>query len=181
MIEEEEEPVEIEEEQQVPEEVNEVKHCHHACGHSHGLIDMNMDLQSLEAISQKICGDHDHPYSRIDDVITEEFWNSMFKEYPRIKKSWGLKVIMGADFDPSETKYKEAVPDSNEYVVYKFQKNSGIDSYLRLFQCKFQDGCHRVIQSPSKFYDHLRSHTRERPFVCHCGVAFVQRANLNKH
>lgn len=142
---------------------------------------MNMDLQSLEVNAQRLCGDKHQPYARIEDVITEEFWQQMYAEYPRIKKSWGLKIIMGKDFDPSETKYKESVPDSKEYIVFKFQKNSGVESYLRLFQCKFQNCCHRVIQSPSKFYDHLRSHTRERPFVCHCGVAFVQRANLNKH
>lgn len=44
----------------------------------------------------------------------------MHAEYPRIKKSWGLRVIMGSDFDPCETKYKESVPESEEYIVFKF-------------------------------------------------------------
>ena len=80
---------------------------------------------------------------------------------------------MGKDFDPCETQYKEKVPENKDYIVYKFQKNIKNESYLRFFQCKFKDGCHKVIQSPSRFYDHLRSHNGERPFICYCGVAFA--------
>lgn len=50
-----------------------------------------------------------------------------------MKKIWKVKVIIGKYFDHSETKYKETAPDSRDYIVYKFMKNSGTNSYLRLF------------------------------------------------
>jgi hypothetical protein len=37
------------------------------------------------------------------------------------------------------------------------------------------------------FYDHLRIHTKERPFICpfknqlDCNLTFTQKSNLNKH
>ena len=87
----------------------------------------------------------DKPYCHVNEILHPSFWEEMFAEYPRMKKHWGLKVIMGKHFDHTETRYKESVPSSTDYIVYKFQKTSGVNSFLRLFQCKFDDGCHRVI------------------------------------
>lgn len=139
-----------------------------------------MDMDTVRGIVQTVFANREG-FCHIDEILAPAFWDQLIAEYPRIRKSWGLRVILGEDFDHTETKYQEQIPDCNQYIVYKFEKNADLSSYLRLFHCKFQNGCHRVVQSPSKFYDHLRSHTRERPFTCHCGVAFVQRANLKKH
>ena len=106
----------------------------------------------------------------------------MCLDLPHLKKTQRVEVILGADFDANETKYKEPLPHSTEFIVFKFSKANESESHSRIFQCKFGDNCHRVIQSPSKFYDHLRSHTCERPFVCHhCDAAFAQKTNLVKH
>ena len=89
-----------------------------------------------------------------------------------------MVIIPGNNFDASETKYKDQVPACTDYVVYKFVKDEEKGHFFRMFQCKYEGGCHRLFPSPNKFYDHLRSHTRERPFICHCGVAFAQKTNL---
>jgi len=44
--------------------------------------------------------------------------------------------------------------------------------------------CNKQFRKWHNFFDHLRMHTRERPFACpytDCNEKFTQRANLNKH
>lgn len=70
------------------------------------LIEANLDLKSVKAIAQSIFAGGLN-YCHIDDILSPSFWDQMFAEYPRMKKTWGLKVIMGEHFDHSETRYKE--------------------------------------------------------------------------
>ena len=50
--------------------------------------------------------------------------------------------------------------------------------------CKSGQHCNKTFRKWHNFFDHLRMHTGERPFVCPyegCSEKFTQRANLNKH
>lgn len=47
-----------------------------------------------------------------------------------------------------------------------------------------ENKCLKVFSSLSKFYSHLRIHTKEKPYVCSypgCRKSFNQRGNLNQH
>jgi uncharacterized Zn-finger protein len=51
-------------------------------------------------------------------------------------------------------------------------------------KCDHQ-GCQQHFRKWHNFYNHLRFHTKEKPFVCPyfntCGQSFSQMSNLNKH
>jgi Cdc6-like AAA superfamily ATPase len=44
--------------------------------------------------------------------------------------------------------------------------NQNIKLRKRIFQCKFENNCNKLNSGPSKFYDHLRSHTFDKPYIC---------------
>ena len=89
---------------------------------------------------------------------------------------------MGPKFDLSETKCPDNKAASETFIVFKlFDKHDKAEKQLRFFQCKHPK-CNRIIMSPSKFFDHLRSHTNERRFKCEkCDLSFVQKTNLIQH
>ncbi|GMR53176.1 hypothetical protein PMAYCL1PPCAC_23371, partial [Pristionchus mayeri] len=42
--------------------------------------------------------------------------------------------------------------------------------------------CNKTFKHPSKIAEHMRKHTRERPFLCHiCGARFTQGGSLKVH
>lgn len=61
--------------------------------------------------------------------------------------------------------------------------------FRRLIECLHSDEttggpCGAIHHDLNKFYDHLRTHTKEKPFKCPiegCDIAFAQKGNLNRH
>ena len=80
---------------------------------------------------------------------------------------------------------KHHVPSSRMFNIYKF-KNPETLRYLKVLKCEHL-GCSQSFKKWHNFYNHLRTHTNERPFECvlrfviNCKKAFTQKSNLNKH
>ena len=78
-----------------------------------------------------------------------------------------VKISTGNNYENEETEndeYKEA-SECKEYVILEFKKKY-IIKRKRIFQCKFKNSCHKLFKVPSKLHDHLRSHTKEKPYNC---------------
>ena len=106
----------------------------------------------------------------------------MMRDFSKVKHHSWVRMITGDQFDLATVTVKtDQIPSSNEFVVYDFENFMDDDGGFKIYQCKYEGGCHRTIPNPSKFMDHMRSHTKDRPFLCRhegCGKAFSQRTNL---
>ena len=103
-----------------------------------------------------------------------------------------VEVIQGSELggDLSRIKInqresKHHVPSTRSFRIFKF-KNPTTQRYLKILKCDFP-GCPMNFRKWHNFYDHLRIHTKERPFACpyrrqlKCSLTFTQKSNLNKH
>ncbi|EJD06179.1 uncharacterized protein FOMMEDRAFT_153579 [Fomitiporia mediterranea MF3/22] len=51
----------------------------------------------------------------------------------------------------------------------------------KTFQCRGYGDCHMVFSRSEHLARHVRKHTGERPFTCHCGKQFSRLDNLRQH
>ena len=103
----------------------------------------------------------------IKEVFSKQFRKKLTKEFPKVKHNWHVRCITGENFDLKHmTAHWKQIPKSTDYVVFVFKRFEGDTGDFKLFQCKFGGLCHRIVPNPSKFMDHMRSHTKDRPFAC---------------
>ena len=94
------------------------------------------------------------------------------------------KIYMqhGSRFSMDSIKIEEAVPNTRQFRVFKYQ-NPRTMRQVKILKCD-HDNCKLFFRKWHNFFDHLRVHTGERPFVCSepgCDQSFTQKANLTKH
>ena len=74
------------------------------------------------------------------------------------------------------------VPENTlNYKVYFFLKSLSQTRLFKLFQCQ-HPGCNYAEKCMSKFFNHVRIHTAEKPYKCdECPSSFAQQINLRMH
>jgi len=91
-------------------------------------------------------------------------------------------VNTGRTFDLRSVQIKKHVPATQKFRIFTF-KNPKSKRLIKVWKCDHED-CGKHFRKWHNFFDHLRIHTNERPYVCPlpgCGFSFTQKANLNKH
>jgi uncharacterized Zn-finger protein len=56
------------------------------------------------------------------------------------------------------------IPSTRSFRIFKF-KNPKTSRYLKILKCDYPE-CPMNFRKWHNFYDHLRIHTKERPFIC---------------
>ena len=100
-----------------------------------------------------------------------------------------MAIIHGNHFNPKLFGFKDSIPAFKEYVFFYLRNFNKKKQFHRLFQCWYHEKddhtpCGMVINDLNKFFDHIRTHSLERPFKCtvkSCDITFSQRGNLKRH
>lgn len=93
-----------------------------------------------------------------------------------------VTIESGRTFDLRSVQIKKHVPDTKQFRIFTY-KNPRSKRHIKVLKCDHEN-CDKWFRKWHNFFDHLRIHTNERPYVCpvpDCGFSFTQRANLNKH
>lgn len=75
------------------------------------------------------------------------------------------------------------IPSIRTFTYVKYFKVKS-KRWTHAFFCEHPSGCNRIFRKWHNLFDHLRSHTKEKPFIClvrGCEHGFTQKSNLNKH
>ena len=74
------------------------------------------------------------------------------------------------------------IPNTSYYKILRY-KHAETRRIRRIMECQYP-GCNKQFRKRCNFFDHLRIHTNEKPFICPvegCSKGFSQSANLTKH
>ncbi|PWN35886.1 uncharacterized protein FA14DRAFT_48631 [Meira miltonrushii] len=110
---------------------------------------------------------------------------SYYSHYPAANTT----AIRAADL-PNEAKQRQAESVPANRTASTSNETSGASSAdsganssgnVTMFQCRGFGDCKMVFTRSEHLARHVRKHTGERPFRCHCGKAFSRLDNLRQH
>lgn len=85
-----------------------------------------------------------------------------------------VTVESGRTFDLRSVQIKKHVPSTKKFRIFTY-KNPKSKRYIKVLKCD-HEGCPKWFRKWHNFFDHLRIHTNERPYVCphvNCGFSFT--------
>lgn len=99
-----------------------------------------------------------------------------------------VTIVHGQDLNPALYGFTEFIPGCKDYVLCMVPSLRNQKSF-KVFECLVKEHgtqvqCGVVMTNMRRFFYHMLTHTKERPYVCQeegCGWAFSQKINLERH
>jgi uncharacterized Zn-finger protein len=113
------------------------------------------------------------------DIIYDDM-AKILKQVPRGSKI--TNIVLGVNYDKCKNPIDVSFPNTTSFKIITVKKLS-TNRHSKLLKCDHED-CHRIFKKWHNFFDHLRIHTCEKPYVCsnsYCEMSFSQKSNLKKH
>lgn len=145
----------------------------------------NADINeaSLEmAKSQSNCEDNkchkDEPETLTMLQIKEKYGFDVEKNLVNgesIPQNHLIQVINGKNFSLHQVGIKKHVPNTDKYMIYEY-KSPFNRRVIRLLNCTHEKCSGKIFRKWHNFFDHLRIHTNERPYLCtfkNCQYSFT--------
>ena len=85
-----------------------------------------------------------------------------------------VTIESGRTFDLRSIQIKKHVPDTKQFRIFTY-KNPSSKNYIKVLKCDHEN-CEKWFRKWHNFFDHLRIHTMQRPYVCpvpDCGFSFT--------
>ena len=129
---------------------------------------------------------HQPLFLPLTDLLSAQFRQQLQRDHTKFNHHTYGQIVTGDNFDiDAITNAGQVPPNCTDYAVIVLRPNAkDVSGETKLFQCKYGGGCHKITANLSKFMDHMRSHTKERPFECHfdgCTKSFSQKTNVKQH
>lgn len=106
---------------------------------------------------------------------------SRIKTLLHLPEDSDITIYDGADLTP-EIRFRTHIPSTKLFIMIKYIRPT-TTRLTTAFLCK-HEGCDKLFPKWHNLFDHLRIHTREKPFKCPvkgCKSVFNQTANQKKH
>eukprot|EP00347_Sterkiella_histriomuscorum_P018190 403346446 len=117
----------------------------------------------------------------IQEYIYEDTVEGQLKQRLQLKPDSQIVFENGHEVDLASLQSLH-IPSLKTFKFVRYYKEQS-KRWIQIFLCEHEN-CTKQFKKWHNLFDHLRSHTQEKPFVCPvdgCSQPFTQRSNLNKH
>lgn len=136
----------------------------------------------------KLIKQYQYVYEHLPKDKAGKVFNAHFLIENNVFQNEDISVIDGADINAPLLGFKGPVPESTSYILYYVKNVTKKKPYRRLMECQHADDlgniCGIILHDFNKFFDHMRTHTKEKPYKCTfegCNQSFAQKGNMNRH